>query len=330
LDVECQKYSVGVLLKNPLVHRKSPDDVVILDGGLATELERRGFKTSGGLWSARVLLEHPEAIEQLHYDYYAAGAECVISSSYQVTYEGCANAGLSHAETTALLLKSVALANDARKRIEAAKHDGRKRYVAASVGPYGARLQDGSEYHGRYNVSVADIAAFHEERFGVLVESSADLLACETIPILDEARALATVLRNHPRAKAWFTFTTPDGEHTSHGETLFDAARFLDGEPGVVAIGVNCLRPTAVATALREISKGTGKPLVAYPNSGETWNSAEAKWDGAAEGKSLAELAPSWVELGARFVGGCCRTGPADIARLAGALDKPAGVVQYR
>lgn len=303
---------------------------MILDGGLATELERRGFKTSGGLWSARVLLEHPEAIEQLHYDYYAAGADCVISSSYQVTYEGCAKAGLSHDETSALLLKSVALASDARKRIDAAKPNGRKRYIAASVGPYGARLQDGSEYHGNYNVSLTRIAAFHAERFGVLVESGADILACETIPILDEARALATVLRNHQSAKAWFTFTTPDGVHTSHGELLSDAGRLLDGEPSVTALGVNCLRPTAVATAIREISKGTGKPLVAYPNSGEVWNNADAKWHGAPEGTSLAQLAPAWIEAGVRFVGGCCRTGPPDIARLRETLDKRSGVVQYR
>jgi homocysteine S-methyltransferase len=308
------------LLKNPFVHSNSPDDVVILDGGLATELERRGFETSGGLWSARVLVEHPEAIEQLHYDYYAAGADCVISSSYQVTYEGCAKAGLSHDDTSALLLKSVALASDARKRIDAAKPNGRKRYVAASVGPYGARLQDGSEYHGNYNVSVTRIAGFHAERFGVLVESGADILACETIPILDEARALATVLRNHPGAKAWFTFTTPDGTHTSHGERLSEASRLLDSEPGFVAIGVNCLRPTAVTTAIREISKGTGKPLVAYPNSGEVWNSSDARWDGAPEGTSLAELAPAWIDLGVRFVGGCCRTGPADITALAEAI----------
>jgi homocysteine S-methyltransferase len=302
------------------------EDVVILDGGFATELERRGFDTSGGLWSARVLLDHPGAIEQLHYDYYAAGAECVTSASYQVTYDGCAKAGLSRTETTDLLLKSVTLAEGARDRISETRSDGRKRYVAASVGPYGARLQDGSEYHGNYDASVADIAAFHEERFAVLAESTADLLACETIPVLDEARALAEVLRNHPRSRAWFTFTSPNGVHTSHGELLSDAARFLDAEPGVVAVGVNCLRPESVATALREIAKGTGKPLVAYPNSGEKWNSDRRSWVGTQRQASLAQLAPSWIDLGARFVGGCCRTGPADIAQLAESLGRASRV----
>jgi homocysteine S-methyltransferase len=298
------------------------DNVVFLDGGLATDLERRGFNTSGGLWSARVLVEHPEAIEQLHYDYYAAGADCVISASYQMTYEGSAKAGLSKDETSSLLLKSISLAESARERIIAARSDGRKRYVAASVGPYGARLQDGSEYHGTYDASVSDIAAFHEERFALLAESSADFLACETIPVLDEARALATVLRNHPGTKSWFTFTSPDGVHTSHGELLYDGARLLDAETDIVAIGVNCLRPESVATALREISKGTAKPLIAYPNSGERWNSERRSWVGTLAQTSLAQLADGWIDLGARFVGGCCRTGPADIAQLAQALGR--------
>jgi homocysteine S-methyltransferase len=274
------------------------------------------------LWSARVLVEHPEAIEQLHHDYYSAGADCVISASYQMTFEGSAKAGLSKTATSSLLLKSISLAESARERIAAARSDGRKRYVAASVGPYGARLQDGSEYHGNYDASVGDIAAFHEERFAVLAESSADFLACETIPLLDEARALTTVLRNHPGTKSWFTFTSPDGVHTSHGEPLYEGARLLDAEADIVAIGVNCLRPESVATALREISKGTGKPLIAYPNSGEKWNSQRRSWVGTQAKTSLARLAQGWIDLGARVVGGCCRTGPADIADLAQALGR--------
>jgi homocysteine S-methyltransferase len=294
--------------------------IVILDGGLATELERRGYATSGGLWSARVLLENPDAIEQLHYDYYSAGADCVISASYQVTYEGFASAGLSEDQTTALLLKSVALAENARDRINATSADKRERWVAASIGPYGARLQDGSEYHGKYNVSVDAIAEFHEGRLGVLAESGADVLACETVPLLDEARALSRLLRNHPDTRAWVTFTTPDGIHSSHGEDLADGARLLDAQANVVAIGVNCLKPQHVASAIAELTKGTSKPLVVYPNSGEVWNTLERRWDGAPENTSLAELAPEWIASGARVIGGCCRTGPGDIADLAKAV----------
>ena len=297
-------------------------DIVVLDGGLATELERRGHATSGGLWSARVLLENPEAIEQLHYDYYSAGADCVISASYQATYEGFADAGLTEDQTTALLLKSVALADSARDRIASTSTNPRNRWIAASIGPYGARLQDGSEYHGMYNVSVETIAEFHEERLGVLAESGADVLACETVPLLDEARALSMLLRNQPESEAWLTFTSPDGIHTSHGEDLAEGARFLDGVQNVVAVGVNCLKPQHVAAAIAELRKGTAKPLVVYPNSGEVWNSPEWKWDGAPTNTRLAALAREWIDAGARIVGGCCRTGVADIAELARALGR--------
>ena len=294
--------------------------VLILDGGLATELERRGHDISGPLWSARVLLEMPDAIEQLHYDYFASGADCVTSASYQASYDGFAKLGLTRDETTALLLQSVSLAQRARDRFNTQRTDGAERYVAASVGPYGATLHDGSEYHGNYGLSVAQLTAFHEERFAVLTESSADVLACETIPSLDEARALAELLREHAAATAWVSFTSSDGVHTAHGEELVDCARFLDGADNVIAVGVNCVHPRVVGTAIRHLMTETGKPIAIYPNSGESWDIVERKWTGTAENECLAALAPSWIESGARIVGGCCRTRPKDIADLATAL----------
>jgi homocysteine S-methyltransferase len=294
--------------------------VLILDGGLATELERRGYDISGPLWSARVLLETPDAIEQLHYDYFAAGAHCVISASYQASYDGFAKLGLAREETTALLLQSVSLAQRARDRFNAERTDGAQRYVAASVGPYGATRHDGSEYHGNYGLSVAQLRSFHEERFAVLAESSADVLACETIPSLDEARALAQLLCEYPTTNAWFSFTSSDGVHTAHGEALADCARFLDGADNVIAAGVNCVHPRVVGTAIRHLASGTAKPIVVYPNSGEAWDIVQRKWTGSPAKERLAALAPSWIESGARIIGGCCRTGPSDIADLAKAL----------
>jgi homocysteine S-methyltransferase len=294
--------------------------VLILDGGLATELERRGHDISGPLWSARILLDRPDAIEQLHYDYFAAGADCVISASYQASYDGFAKVGLSKEEITALLLQSVSLAQHARDRLNALREDGRERYVAASVGPYGATLHDGSEYHGNYGLSVAELTSFHKERFAVLAESNADVLACETIPSLDEARALAALVREHATTDAWFSFTSTDGVHTAHGEELVDCARFLDGEDRVIALGVNCVHPRVVGTAIRHLAAGSAKPIVVYPNSGERWDVVERKWTGISENETLAALAPSWIEAGASIVGGCCRTGPKEISELANAL----------
>lgn len=282
---------------------------MILDGGLATELEARGCDISGSLWSARVLRTSPEAIEQLHYDFYAAGADCATTASYQASYEGFAGIGLDHDETTRLLRLSVELARSARSRYQRSHpEDRRELFVAASVGPYGAILHDGSEYRGDYGLSAAQLVAFHARRFEVLASAGADFLACETIPVLEEARAYVELLARHPESQAWLSFTSPDGVHTSHGEPLVECARLIDPVPNVVAIGVNCVKPEIVAEAIRALAAGTGKPIVVYPNSGERWEAGEESWHGE-PGHGLAALAPALIRAGALHVGGCCRIG---------------------
>jgi homocysteine S-methyltransferase len=291
-------------------------DALILDGGLATELQARGCDISGALWSARVLRTAPEIIEQLHYDYYAAGADIATTASYQASYEGFAGIGLDEAETTRLLRLSVELAGAARSRyLRDHPEDRRKLFVAASVGPYGAILHDGSEYRGDYGLSAAQLVAFHQRRFDVLATAGADLLACETIPVLEEARAYVELLARHPTAQAWLTFTSPDGVHTSHGEPLVDCARLIDPVPNVFAVGVNCVKPEIVGDAIRALATGTGKPILVYPNSGECWEAGHERWQGT-PGNSLAALAPEWVRAGAHHIGGCCRVGPDEISRL--------------
>jgi homocysteine S-methyltransferase len=295
--------------------------LLILDGGLATELERRGYDVSTRLWSARLLQTAPEAIEQVHYDYFAAGAQVAISASYQASYEGFAVVGLDADETTSLLIRSVELARSARSRYRRDHPaDDRRLYVAASVGPYGAISHDGAEYRGDYGLTVPELVEFHARRFRVLATSGADLLACETIPALDEARALVALLAQHSATRAWMSFTSPDGIHTSHGEPLAECARTLDRVANAIAIGVNCVRPEVVGDAIREFRTGTGKAIVVYPNSGEHWNGLTHDWHGTGDHGSLAALAPQWVRAGARMVGGCCRIGPREIAALVVAL----------
>jgi N-acetylglutamate synthase-like GNAT family acetyltransferase len=154
----------------------------------------------------------------------------------------------------------------------------------------------------------------------VLAGTDADLLACETIPLLDEARACVRLLQEHPGTPAWLSFTSPDGVNTSHGEPLIECARLADGAPGVIAVGVNCVRPEVVDRAIRSLKAGTRKPVVVYPNSGERWAAGDERWHGSPEGTGLADLAPQWIADGARLVGGCCRVGPDQIAALARTL----------
>jgi homocysteine S-methyltransferase len=290
---------------------------MLLDGGLATELERRGHDVSGPLWSAAVLRTAPEAIEQLHYDYFAAGANCAITASYQASFEGFAAAGLDADETTALLRRSVELALCARDRYRRDHPEARRPlYVAASVGPYGAISHDGAEYRGDYGLPVAELIDFHARRFRILAAAGADWLACETIPVMAEAQALAALLADQPDTAAWMSFTSADGIHTSHGEPLADCARLLDPIPNVIAVGVNCVRPEIVGAAIRALRSGTDKAIVVYPNSGENRDGQTHDWQGARGDESLASRAPQWIQDGARLVGGCCRIGPREIAEL--------------
>jgi homocysteine S-methyltransferase len=293
----------------------------VVDGGLATELERAGADLSGGLWSARLPAEQPDLIRQVHTAYYEAGADVAITASYQASYAGFKAIGVGKEETDRLLRRSVGLAAEARQAATARRVGGRPMWIAASVGPYGAMLHDGSEFHGVYGLTVAELTEFHAERLAVLAEAGADLLAAETLPSRDEAWAVVAALRRVPSARAWVSFTSRDDRHTAHGEPLVDCARDLDDEPQVVALGVNCVPPERAASLIRELRKGTAKPIVVYPNSGEVWDGTAQCWRGSATAVPLRALASDWIEAGATWIGGCCRTTPTDIGVIRELID---------
>lgn len=300
---------------DPLSAMIDEQGVVILDGGLATELEARGHDLGDALWSARLLLDDPEAIAGVHRSYLDAGADLVVTSSYQATLQGFQDRGVSASEARERLGDSVRLALDARDRFDEADRVGRRRpLVAASVGPYGAARADGSEYTGDYDLDQDGLYGFHAERFALLADTGADLLACETIPSGPEARALLHLLDETEKARAWFTFTARDGRHLSDGTPLAEMVRELDHER-VVAIGVNCVAPSRVLDLLGEL-RDARRPRVAYPNSGETWDAGRRAWDGAAPEEDSVALAAAWRDAGARVIGGCCRVGPEAIRRL--------------
>jgi homocysteine S-methyltransferase len=294
--------------------------LMILDGALATELERRGCDLNDPLWSARVLIEAPEVIRQVHADYFAAGADCAISASYQASVTGLKRRGLSREQAIEVIQRSVTLAAEARDAFwaEPRRRLGRPRpLVAASVGPYGAVLADGSEYRGDYGLNEAELMDFHRPRMAALVAAGADLLACETFPCLLEARALARLLAEFPGTWAWFSFSARDGRHTCHGEPLAQCAAWLDDQPQVAAVGINCTGPRFIPDLIRVIGGATTKPIVVYPNSGEVYDAAMRGWRGEAATSGFAALARAWHEAGARLIGGCCHTSPADIRAIA-------------
>ncbi|MFE2754093.1 homocysteine S-methyltransferase [Actinosynnema sp. NPDC059335] len=284
--------------------------VVVLDGGLSTALADAGHDLSDSLWSARLLLTDPDAIRAAHLAYFRAGAEVAITSSYQATFEGFARRGLDARETAGLLRDSVALA-----RAAASDVDG-PRWVAASVGPYGAMLADGSEYRGRYGLPPAALEAFHRPRIEVLAEAGADVLAVETVPDVEEAEAVLRVVAGSG-VPLWLSYSAR-GTRTCAGQPLAEAFAAVRGVDEVVAVGVNCCDPADVGEAVAIARRVAGKPVVAYPNSGESWDATARDWTGAAAFEP-ARVA-GWVEGGARLVGGCCRVGPPMIGELASAL----------
>jgi homocysteine S-methyltransferase len=282
---------------------------LVLDGGLATELERRGADLRDRLWSARVLLEDPDLIRAVHADYFAAGADVAISASYQASFEGFAERGLNRERAAGLMRRSVHLAR------EAAGTAGNDRIVAASVGPYGAVLADGSEYDGRYGLSVQELIDFHEPRIEELLEAGPDLLAIETIPSIPEAEALVRILDGLPHVAAWISFSCSDGVHISDGTPFADAAALASSARSVVAVGVNCSPPAHVPALLSSARVDT--PLLAYPNLGSTWDAAARSWIVEGPRPDLGAAAAGWREAGAVIVGGCCGTTPDDIRAIA-------------
>ncbi|MFK4088939.1 homocysteine S-methyltransferase [Kribbella sp. NPDC020789] len=286
---------------------------IVLDGGLSNALEDRGHDLSDALWSARLLKDAPAEIAAVHRAYFEAGAMVATTASYQASVDGFAQAGVPVAEAEALIASSVHIAREVRDEF------GGGRLVAASVGPYGAVLADGSEYRGRYGVSAAALRDFHGPRLELLIGAGPDLLAVETIPDVDEAEVLVELLRELD-FPAWLSFSAADGR-TRAGQPLADAFA-LAAIDQVVAVGINCCAPEEVAAAIALAVQ----PAVVYPNSGETWDAEARNWTGSAA--TLTDLAPAWAAAGAAYIGGCCRVGPADIRVLAAAISDAQDLAQ--
>jgi homocysteine S-methyltransferase len=294
---------------------------VVLDGGLATELEARGHDLSDRLWSARLLLTDPAAIEDVHVAYYEAGAQVATTASYQATIAGFAAAGLDREDALALVRRSVELARNARDQVRDAhgEDEARPRLVAGSVGPYGAMLADGSEYRGDYDPGRQALADFHRPRIEALVEAGADLLAIETIPTVREAEVLVELL-DDVDVPAWLSYSCRERARTSAGEPITEAVALGDHER-VVAVGVNCTAPRLLPDLLVAAGMATDTPLVAYPNSGDRWDPDARRWLADDGGRYDPARVATWTALGVRWLGGCCGTRPADIAALVTALE---------
>ncbi|MEU6534512.1 homocysteine S-methyltransferase [Streptomyces sp. NPDC047000] len=288
---------------------------VVLDGGISNQLESAGHDLGDGLWSARLLAERPAAITEAHLAYFEAGASVAITASYQATFEGFARRGIGAREAARLMALSVELAREAARRARAGGVT-RPLWVAGSAGPYGAMLADGSEYRGRYGLGVAELERFHRPRLEALASAGPDVLALETVPDVDEARALLRAVRGLG-VPVWLSYTVA-GDRTRAGQPLAEAFAVAADADEVIAVGVNCCAPGDVGPAVATASRVTGRPVVVYPNSGESWDAGTRTWTG---GSTFApEQVRSWYRAGARLIGGCCRVGPETVGAVARTL----------
>ncbi|MET0819515.1 MAG: homocysteine S-methyltransferase [Aeromicrobium sp.] len=299
---------------SPLILRRAVADgtVVVLDGGLSVVLAEAGCDLSSDLWTAALLRDSPDQVVAAHGRYLAAGAQVSTTASYQASRDGFGSTGMSPEAADRLIGDSVRLARQAHDSVTS----DAPTWVAASVGPYGAALADGSEYRGDYGVTLRTLHDFHARRLEVLAAASPDVLAVETIPDVREAEVLVPLL-DDLGVDAWFSYAVADGR-TRAGQSLDDAFAVVAGSSSVIAAGVNCCAPDQVLHALLA-ARAAGVPAgVAYPNQGRVWDADRHTWTGRASFD--LDLVPTWIEAGARLVGGCCEVGPDHISALASSL----------
>lgn len=299
---------------------------VFLDGGLATQLEARGHNLDDTLWSARLLRDEPREIAAVHMDYLQAGADIITTASYQATMEAFIESGIEPDKAQDLLRLSVKLAQSTRDEFWADKTNptGRIRpRVAASVGPYGAYLANGSEYNGDYDLDESALLSFHRQRWRLLADAEPDLLLCETIPSFAEAQALVKLAAETAAVPVWISFSCRDAGHICDGTSITKCARLVAAHPRIDVIGVNCTPPKFIAELIRRIRETTDTPIAVYPNSGETYDAESGTWSGDEDISRFARQAVKWHELGADTIGGCCRTTPAHIRAAREMLDVP-------
>lgn len=289
---------------------------LILDGGLSNVLEEFGCDLNHRLWSAKLLLDQPELIIRAHLAYLKAGANCISSAGYQASIEGFIKTGLSYREAEKMILRSVELAEEARDIYLKDQDSHEKVFVAASMGPYGAILADGSEYRGDYTVSEMALKDFHATRIKLLATTKADFFCFETIPSLLEVKILSELLAPLTRP-SWISFSCKDEFHLNDGNKISDAAELLSEHPSVFAVGVNCTSPKYISAIIDVLKQSVPeKKIIVYPNSGEVYHVQSKSWLGVSDPFSFEKMAREWHEKGADIIGGCCRIGPEHIERI--------------
>lgn len=289
---------------------------VVLDGAMSTPLEKLGADTNNDLWTAKALIDNEELVYEVHKMYFEAGADLIITDTYQANVQAFEKVGYSEKEARNLIKKAVKIAQKARDDYE--NRTGKHNYIAGTIGPYGAYLANGSEYRGDYELSVEEYQQFHLPRIEELVNTEVDILAIETQPKLDEVLAILELLKKkYPQQKVYVSYTLSDDDTISDGTPLPRAIHALEDYSQVIAVGINCVKLELVEPALKNMKEITDKHLIVYPNSSAVYDPKSKTWSQPKTSVTFEELIPNWYEAGARIIGGCCTTGPKEIKAVA-------------
>lgn len=293
-------------------------DLVLLDGGMGTELMARGVEVPNhitSIWSAKALVDDPEAVVGVHRDYISAGADVITINNYAVTPPLLAREGMEGA-FEGLTLKAMELAERARDE------SVRPVRIAGSLPPLETSYR--SEFVGD-DQEIGDVY----ERMAELLAARVDILLCETLSCAREAVAAAKAATNTGKA-VWLSWTLQGNrpDHLPSGETVeeaFDAASALP----VDAYFVNCCGANFVTGAVKILRGLTDKPIGGYANSvnvipapeGETSPDPERIERERLDVEAYADSVQGWIECGATIVGGCCGTRPSHVAKLRELID---------
>ncbi|GAB9261669.1 homocysteine S-methyltransferase [Ligilactobacillus animalis] len=298
------------------MNEKFTENIHVLDGSMAAALKEQGIDSTGELWTAQALSDNIEAVYDAHYSYLAAGAQMILTDTYQANLQAFEKAGHSKQQAENLVGMAVLMAQKARDDYE--EQTGKHALVAASIGPYGAYLADGSEYRGDYLLNDAQYLNFHLPRLTAVLAQAPDCLALETQPKLSEPLALLRWLeKNVPQMPVYVSFTLRDEMTLSDGTELKRAVAAISKFEQVFAIGVNCIVPELVSGALKVMRQATTKKLIVYPNLGAQYDPETKTWAKSEQQLDFTQLTEKWYQAGASIIGGCCMTTSPQISQIA-------------
>ncbi|MBD5429138.1 homocysteine S-methyltransferase [Lactobacillus sp.] len=294
---------------------------LVLDGAMSDELQRQGTNLHSDLWTASALIDQIDKVYQAHLNYFKAGANIVITDTYQANIPAFLANGYSKEQASNFIRDAVKVAKKARNDYE--KQTGIHNFVAGTIGPYGAYLADGNEYRGEYELSKKEYLDFHLPRLKLILNEKPDIIAIETQPKLVETKVLLDWLKeNAPDIPIYVSFTLRDSKTLSDGTPLAKAGQLVNQCQQVIGVGINCIAPTLVGDALDELHRNTKKALVVYPNQGASYNPEIKEWEEIPAKVNFSILTKTWYEKGARLIGGCCTTGPKEIEQISTTLKK--------